>query len=214
MVTAFLIGLIVALNPCQLAISTSALTFLSKDGKGGRSVWLNGIFYSFGRFLAYLLLGWACLFVNIAVNQQVVQIVERVLPYVLLLFGAFFILRAFFHHHHHHDSCHNSGFIIHRYGSLGAMLLGGLLAFAFCPESAVLFFGIVVPLSLSSAAGMTIAPAFALAAILPSLLLAYLLSRASELVARFQLRMERLQFWSNLLVGIVFVLIALLLVLL
>ena len=209
--TAFIIGLLVALNPCQLAITASALTFLSKDRARERTIWLNGIFYSLGRFCAYLLLGWACLFVDIVFDERLTVIVERLLPYFLILFSIFFLIRAFRRRHHHHDLCHNSGFIIHRFGRGGSFLLGFLLAFAFCPESAILFFGVVVPLSFSVPEGWGVAPIFSLSVILPSLLLTWLMAHASQAAAFFQLRMERFQFWSNLLLGIVFIVVALLL---
>jgi cytochrome c biogenesis protein CcdA len=61
-------------------------------------------------------------------------------------------------------------------GRLGAFLLGVVFALAFCPYTAILFFGILVPLALESTAGITLPASFAVGTGLPVLVFAVLLS--------------------------------------
>ena len=56
---ALLLGLLVSLNPCQLAINVSALTYLHKNTKQKNRGFLIGIIYTIGRSLTYIVLGWA-----------------------------------------------------------------------------------------------------------------------------------------------------------
>ena len=55
--TAFLLGLIVALHPCPLAANVAAMGYLARDVNDRRRAFLNGLAYTAGRILAYSLLG-------------------------------------------------------------------------------------------------------------------------------------------------------------
>lgn len=54
LLAAFVLGVLVALNPCQLAISISALAYEYRNGKK----LADGISYALGRTITYTLLGW------------------------------------------------------------------------------------------------------------------------------------------------------------
>lgn len=57
LLTAFLLGLIVALHPCPLATNIAAMGYIARDVANRRRVFLNGLFYTFGRMIAYSVLG-------------------------------------------------------------------------------------------------------------------------------------------------------------
>jgi cytochrome c biogenesis protein CcdA len=61
-------------------------------------------------------------------------------------------------------------------GMLGGFLLGALFALAFCPYSALLFFGVLIPLALKSAGGVTLPAIYAIGTGLPVLVFGTLLS--------------------------------------
>lgn len=218
-----LLGLLIALNPCQLAISFSALTYLTRNsGDEGdehkdkrKNAISKGLVFALGKAATYLLMGIAVLvLVQIGLGQERLEAIkdwegletlERILPFVMLLFGLFFLFRAFFHHHHHNDSCHNSGTVIRHRGSSGAFWLGMLLALLFCPESAVMYFGITLPVCLSAQQGILLLVVFALATSLPVLLLTYLMTVTQSHARRFGHRMEHLQQWLNILTALLFI---------
>lgn len=212
LLTAFILGLLTALNPCQLAISVSALAYEYQGGKGI----FEGLLYTLGRTITYILLGWTLMCLigggkNIKGFEIIVSKGEQVVPYVLIIIGLYLLLRAFRHHHHHDDNCHNSGTIIRRNGPLGALILGMTLALAFCPESAVFYFGLMIPLAMSSSISIIIPVVFAIAAALPVAIIAYIMSRAVNKAQKISHTFEIFQQVLNALTGILFIIIAVLL---
>ncbi|MBR6036322.1 MAG: sulfite exporter TauE/SafE family protein [Bacteroidaceae bacterium] len=212
LLAAFALGVLVALNPCQLAISISALAYEYRNGKK----LLDGIIYALGRTLTYTLLGWVTMCLigggsNVAGLQNVLSMAEVIVPYVLMGIGIYLIYRAFRRHHHHGDDCHNSGRIIKRNGPLGSLVLGMTLAFAFCPESAIFYFGMMIPLSISSSVGAMVPLIFGLAASIPVIIIAWLMHKAVNGAAKLSHGFEHFQQWLNGITGILFILIAILL---
>jgi cytochrome c biogenesis protein CcdA len=136
--------------------------------------------------------------------QQLLSKAEDVVPYLLIAFALFFFYRAF-HRHHHHDSCHHSKQMIQAHGRLGAFVLGLLLAFAFCPESAVFFFGMMLPLSVSTPYGWLVPLFFSMAAIVPVFVMVYFVRLTMMSGARrFEHKMEAFQTIVNIVSAIVF----------
>ncbi len=212
LLTAFALGVLVALNPCQLAISVSALAYEYRNGKH----LLDGIIYAFGRTITYTLLGWVTMCLigggnNIEGLQKVLSKAEMFVPYILIAIGIYLIYRAFHHHHHDGENCHNSGRIIKRNGPLGSLMLGMTLAFAFCPESAIFYFGMMIPLSISSSVGALVPLVFGLAASIPVVVMAWLMNKAVNGAERLSRGFEYFQQWLNGITGLLFIAIAILL---
>ena len=212
LLAAFVLGLLVALNPCQLAISVSALAYEYRN----RKRLIDGIIYAFGRTVTYTLLGWVTMCLigggsNIAGLQHVLSKAEVVVPYVLIVLGAYLLFRAFHRHHHHGENCHNSGRIIKRNGPLGSLILGMTLALAFCPESAIFYFGMMIPLSISSSMGAAVPLVFGLSASIPVVVIAWIMHNAVDGATRLSRGFEHFQQWLNGITGLLFIAIAILL---
>lgn len=214
LITALILGLLVAINPCQLAINVSALTYIYKRDLGNRQGFMHGLLYVLGRSLTYTVLGWVLICLigggkNVTAIQSLLSHGETILPYLLLLMGLFMLYRGIHSHHHTHgDDCHNSGHIIKRNGPLGALMLGVTLAFAFCPESAVFYFGVMLPLAVSSSVGILLPLLFALGAALPVLALSWVMFKATNRVLQFPLAFEKVQKLINLITGAIFFVLA------
>lgn len=214
MLTSFLLGILVAINPCQLAINISALTYIIRRDKESHQSPYHHLLYVIGRSITYTLLGWILICLigggqNIYAVQTVLSYGETLLPYAMTAMGLFLIFRGIHKHHHEHgDDCHNCGHLIKRNGPMGALILGITLAFAFCPESAVLYFGALLPLSITSNIGILYPLIFAIGAAIPVLLIAYLLHKTSQKAYELTKRLEFVQQWLNILLGIGFIIVA------
>ena len=69
-------------------------------------------------------------------------------------------------------------------GFLGALILGMLFALAFCPYSGVLFFGILVPLTLRSQEALLLLPFFALGTGLPVIVFSFLIAFSMQKIGK------------------------------
>ncbi|MCM1311332.1 MAG: sulfite exporter TauE/SafE family protein [Roseburia sp.] len=212
LLAALLLGVLVAVNPCQLAINVSALTYMSRKTEEKSKLMLKGAVYVTGRILTYTLLGWGLIYatskgMDVDFLRLLLSRGEDFLPYVLLLVGAFLLFRVFFHRHKHGSGCHHSGQAIRRSGPFGEFFLGMVLALAFCPESAIFYFGMMIPLAVSSPVGYAIPFLFAIAAAVPVLLISWGISSAVTGARNLEYRVERVQLALNLITGIIFILI-------
>lgn len=212
LLAAFVLGVLVSLNPCQLAISISALAYEYRNGKSLS----DGIVYALGRTITYTIMGWVTMCLigggsNIAGLQSVLSKAEVAVPYILTGLGIYLIVRAFHYHHHDGEHCHNSGRIIKRNGPLGSLVLGMTLALAFCPESAIFYFGMMIPLSITSHVGAAIPLVFGISASIPVVMMAWLIQKALNGAERFSHSFEHFQQWLNGITGLLFIGIAILL---
>jgi len=208
-VTAFLLGLIVALHPCPLAANIAAMGYIAKDMGRGRRILVSGLCYTLGRMLAYSLLG----IVLVAVFRGSVDIEalgrwfgewgERLLSPVLIVIGLYFLLTKFLHRHEHCPSLPVLG--LHLHGRTGSLLLGVLLALSFCPESAIVYFGMLMPLSAKTEAGVLLPVVFSLATAIPTVLMAWVVAYGVSETSVVKKGMHVVQKWMSVVVGLVFI---------
>ena len=86
-----------------------------------------------------------------------------------------------------------------RKGGWGALMIGILFALAFCPTSGVFYFGMLIPMSATVV--------FAIATALPVLAVAWILAFSVQQMGSFYGKMQKVQKWMNLIVGVVFIII-------
>ncbi len=205
-VTAFLLGLMTAISPCPLATNITAIGFISKDVENRRRVFLNGLVYTSGRALSYTLLA---IIIFIGADQLKVsglfqQYGEKFIGPLLILIGLLMLdvlkikfpgisgLTGRFQH---------KG--VHSYWDV--LLMGIIFALAFCPYSAVLYFGILIPMTIGSASGLYLPVVFALATGIPVIIFAWLLAYTVSGVGRFYNRMKIFEVWFRRVISVVFI---------
>ena len=80
-----------------------------------------------------------------------------------------------------------------RWGMVGGFLMGILFALAFCPYSAILYFGVLIPLALKSAGGTALPAVFAIGTGLPVLIFGMAISFGVTRVSSWFDRLTRAQ---------------------
>ena len=206
--TALLLGLLTALSPCPLATNIAAIGYLGRRIDNRRAIFLNGLFYTLGRTLAYTLLAWVLLWglrtgsTALGLEDALRVWVERLLGPVLVVMGVL----MFFADRLRLPSLNTSGSErLAKKGAWGALLLGVLFALAFCPSSAMFYFGMLIPLSASTAGGWLLPVVFSIATALPVLIVAWLLAFSVQKVSTFYNKMQSVQKWLTVIVGALFV---------
>lgn len=209
--TAFVLGLLTAINPCQLATSIAALGFIGRDADDKHRIFISSLLYTVGRALAYTLLAAVLIVIirsgaeTLGVGKKFAEWGEWLLPPLMILGGVLLLcIDKLKHHDHSHDTCERHSRLR---GTWGSLVLGALLAMAFCPESALLFFGMLVPMSAAEQGGLLLPIVYAVATSLPVVIVAWLMAYSLSNAEGFLRKMKRMQTWLNTAVGIVFILV-------
>jgi threonine/homoserine/homoserine lactone efflux protein len=89
---------------------------------------------------------------------------------------------------------------------VGSLLLGMLFALAFCPYSGVLYFVMLMPMTVASVDGLYLPIVFAIATGLPVILAAWLLAFTVRGIGSFYRRVQTFERWFRRAVGVLFIL--------
>lgn len=207
--TAFLLGLLTAISPCPLTTNIAAIGYIGRDIENRRRIFLNGVFYTVGRIIAYTVLGIVLISILkegasvFGIQKAIGKWGELIIGPMLLLIGLFMLIG-------HRLNLPRFGFggngeCLARKGGWGALSLGVLFAMAFCPTSGVFYFGMLIPMAVTASAGWLLTVLFAVATALPVLAVAWILAFSVEKVGEFYGRIRTLQKWLNIIVGIIFI---------
>jgi len=210
LIAAFFIGLMTAISPCPLATNITAIAYISKKINNGKHTLITGFVYTLGRMFTYVLL--AFLIVYVGVNVQSISLSlqkygERLIGILLVFIGLVMlnIIRLNF--------IKSSGKLdkikerLSKKGYLGSFLLGAIFALAFCPFSAVLFFGMLIPLALKYSDGILIPSIFAFATGLPVILLSFVLVFSVSKLSNIMKKVELVEKYTRLIVGWIFIIV-------
>lgn len=207
--TAFLLGLLTAISPCPLATNIAAIGFIGKDIENRRLIFLNGVLYTIGRVIAYTLLGIILISI-LKEGASVFGIQKTIGKWGEIILGPLLPVIGLFMLFGHKLNIPQFGFSgsgegLARKGGWGALLLGLLFAMTFCPSSGILYFGMLIPMSVTVSAGWLLPVLFAVATALPVLAVAWILAFSVEKVGKFYGKLHTVQKWLNLVVALLFI---------
>ena len=208
--TAFLLGLITAISPCPLATNIAAIGYIGKEMENRKWIFINGLLYTLGRILAYTILGIVVISILregasiFGVQKFVAKYGEMIIGPALLLIGLYMLFG-------HKLRLPSFGFSgkggekIAKNGSWGAFLLGVLFAMAFCPSSGIFYFGMLIPMSSTATGGYFLPIIYAIATSLPVIIIAWVLAFGANQIGAVYGKIQMVQRWLNLIVGVLFV---------
>lgn len=203
--SAILLGLMTAISPCPLATNITAIGFISKDIKEKNRVFFNGLIYTLGRAAGYTTLA-AVLYYSADIFQisALFQTYgEWVLGPLLIIIGLSMLDIIKF-------NFINTGGLSDRIknkkkrGYWDSFLLGMIFALAFCPYSGVLFFGMLIPLTIET--GNLLLPiGFSIATGIPVVIFAWLLAYTVSGVGKLYQGLNLFEKWFRRVISIVFI---------
>lgn len=178
-ISAFLLGLLAAISPCPLATNISAMAYISRTINSPGYVIVSGALYTLGRMASYFSIG-ALIILGGTQTHHVSNFLqdkgEQFIGPLLLIIGIIMLGIINIPFFRGGGRLFTLGEKVAHRGKLGAFLLGVVFALAFCPYTAILFFGILMPLALDSTEGITLPASFAVGSGLPVLIFAAVLS--------------------------------------
>ena len=184
--SAFWLGILTSISPCPLAANVAAISFIGRSVGRPRRVFAAGMTYSLGRAVTYVLVG-ALVVTSVlsipSVSFFLQKRMNQILGPLLIVIGigllGWFPVRLPAWSWGDAIKARAAG-----RGILGAGGLGMLFALSFCPVSAGLFFGALIPLAINSNSRVLLPAVYGLGTGLPVLLFAALLALGAQWVGR------------------------------
>lgn len=206
--SALVLGLMTAISPCPLATNITAIGFISKDIENRNRVFLNGLLYTLGRAITYTSIA---LIIYLGADQFrfsgfFQRYGEKFLGPLLIVIGIFMlgIIRINFP---------GLGKLTSRmenkssWNFIDAILLGIVFALAFCPYSGVLYFGMLVPMTVTSTSGLYLPVIFAIATGIPVVIFAWLLAYTVSGIGQVYHKVKTFEIWFRRIIAVLFILV-------
>jgi cytochrome c-type biogenesis protein len=207
-ITAFLLGLITAIAPCPMATNIAAVAYITRNVTDRKYAVITGSLYTLGRMFSYSLLGVLIIAAGMEIPwlSAIIQDVgEQVLGPLLIVVGLLMLFIDRIPFGRGGGKLASLGGKVADWGMIGGFLLGIIFALAFCPYSAVLFFGALIPLALESSAGVALPAIYAIGTGLPVLIFGTLLSAGIAGVATWLNAVTRAERIIRIIVSIIFI---------
>lgn len=207
MAVALWLGMLTSISPCPLATNVAAVSFIAREVGSARRVFLAGVCYTLGRAVAYA--GLAAFLVGGLLSIPAVSIflqrhLNQILGPLLVLVGMFLLGML-------------GGGVSTSLGSAdlrrraatgglaGAALLGVLFALSFCPVSAALYFGSLIPMAVDHRSVVVLPVIFGLGTGLPVVLLAGVVGSGGRALGTLLQTVSVVEVWARRVTGWIFV---------
>ncbi|MDD5504792.1 MAG: aromatic aminobenezylarsenical efflux permease ArsG family transporter [Candidatus Omnitrophica bacterium] len=209
--SALWLGILTSISPCPLATNIAAVSFLSKKIAHPAMVLISGLAYTIGRMVAYVLLSWFIISSFLGI-PQVAQFLQKYMAIALgpfLIVAGLFLLEVFTIKFPNITLSQRYQNKLVESGAPGALLLGFIFALAFCPVSAALFFGSLIPLALNSKSGTLLSLIYGIGTGLPVLLFAVVIALGIASLSYWFQRITKLEYYTRRITGIIFIFVGL-----
>lgn len=204
-------GILTSVSPCPLATNIAAVSYLAKKITHPAMVFISGLAYTIGRMIAYALLGWLIIYSLLGV-PQVAQFLQK---YMVIVLGPFLVITGLLLleviplklpgitlSQKHQTKLVESG-------APGALALGFIFALAFCPVSAALFFGSLIPLALNSKVGTLLPFIYGAGTGLPVLIIAVAIASGVTSMSHWFHKITKLEYYTRRITGFIFIIVGL-----
>ncbi|MFA5147860.1 MAG: aromatic aminobenezylarsenical efflux permease ArsG family transporter [Candidatus Omnitrophota bacterium] len=205
--SALWLGILTSLSPCPLATNIAAISFLAKKVSHPALVLASGIAYTAGRMISYAALGF--IIVNSLLSvPQVAQFLQkymnRAIGPLLIITGLVLLelirlnIPGLSIPQKHQNKLVDAGIT-------GAFLLGVIFALAFCPVSAALFFGSLIPIAINSNCGVMLPLVYGIGTGLPVLVFAFAIALGVASLSRWFDRLAMIEYYMRRITGVIFI---------
>lgn len=207
--SAFYLGILCSISPCPLATNIAAVSFVSRKSGHKKAVLLAGLLYTLGRLITFCILGFL-----LAETMDVAPMVSHALQkYMNMFLGPLLIITAMFligllavpnfsginfndKFRKYIDGC----------GAFSALLLGIIFALSFCPTSAVLFFGTLIPLAIKTEAPLILSALFGFASGILVVLFSFIIAFFNTKLSKIFNITEKIEYLTTKITGVIFLL--------
>lgn len=205
--SALILGLWTAVSPCPMATNITAVGYVAKNIGSKKKVFYSGIVYTLGRIAAYTLLAIFIYYTAESLNfsNYFRKYGEKILAPLLIIIGLFMLELI-------PINLPSLGLATKiqekkAFRGFDMFLLGFVFALAFCPFSGVLYFGMLIPLTLSEQGSLWLPIVFAGATGLPVLIFAWLIAFAFSKVGKAYSKLQSFEKYFRKIIAVLFIVV-------
>jgi cytochrome c biogenesis protein CcdA len=201
------LGLLTSISPCPLATNVAAVSFIARRIEKPRAALFTGLLYALGRSAVYVAIGSlvvASVMAAPSVSHWLQKYMNKLLGPLLIIVGMVLLnlitLPA--------GSGGVSARIARRMENLGiwsGLALGIVFALSFCPSSAAIFFGSLIPLSLKAESSLIVPAVYGAGTALPVIAFALLIAAGSQWVGKAFNIVGSIENWARRVTGVLFI---------
>jgi cytochrome c-type biogenesis protein len=208
-ISALWLGILTSISPCPLATNIAAVSFLSKKIVNSKEVFISGFAYTIGRMLSYALLGWiiiSSLLSVPALANLLQKYMNKAFGLILIIVGLVLLdvlkinIPRLTFSKKLQDKLAESGIG-------GAFVLGLIFALVFCPVSAALFFGSLIPLAINSKSGIILPSIYGIGTGLPVLVFAVAIALGVKSLSHWLHKITKLEYYTRKITGALFIIV-------
>ncbi len=206
--TAAWLGVLTSISPCPLATNVAAIAFVSRDGGSPRRALAAGLLYTIGRSIAYIAIAAIAVFAIeqlLSVSTFLQETLYRLLGPLLILIGM--VVAGLIGLKLPQRAQSVSEERVRRGGLWSPLPLGAVFALSFCPVSAALFFGMLIPLATRHGSVVMLPSVYGFATGLPVAVFAIAIALGATRVAAAYRAASRIEHYARPATGVILILI-------
>lgn len=207
--SALWLGILTSISPCPLATNIAAISFVGRKVDKPSYVLSTGVLYTIGRTITYIVLG--IILVSSMLSMPIVS--HWLQKYMYKLLGPILVIVAMLLLDMLRFTSKGSNLgqwcqqRAEKFGLGGALLLGLIFALSFCPVSAALFFGSLIPLSIKHSSRVVLPLIYGVGTALPVFVFGLLVSFSAGALAKAFHKVSQFELWARRITGAVFLVI-------
>ena len=202
-------GILTSISPCPLATNIIATTYIGKQIKNSYGTLIAGFFYTIGRAFAYVVISFVIVISLLSIPEISFFLQENMNKILgpLLIIAGLFVLEILSFSFGGSSFSENFQKRLGAGSIVGACILGFIFALSFCPISAALFFGSIIPLSLKYESRLVLPFLYGVGTALPVLLFSLIIAYSSRFAGNFFNKLAAVELWLRRITGLLFLII-------
>lgn len=209
LIAAIWLGILTSISPCPLATNIAAVSFIGKNAAETKKVFITGTLYLLGRATAYAAL--AALIVGSllsipAVSNFLQHYINKILGPVLIIAGMLLLELVRLPAGRGTDTSRLQR-LAEKNLFAASFAMGIIFALAFCPVSAALFFGSLIPVAVKQQSPVLLPAVYGAGTALPVLFFALILASGTSYLSKVFNAVSRVEVWARKITGVLFILI-------
>jgi len=203
------LGVLTSISPCPLATNIAAISYIGRRVDRPGMVILSGLMYTVGRMLTYIILGVLVVASVLSIPDLALFLqhnMNKALGPILIVVGLL-LLELFNLRLPGIASGEKIAGKVERFGIWGAGALGFLFALSFCPVSAALFFGSLIPLAVDYQSSVMMPTVYGIGTALPVVGFAILVALGAKWIGTAFKKITTFEKWARKITAAAFILV-------